>query len=307
MSRVLGWIGDLVRRGGTQRPEPPSPPPPAERRRTDLRRAINAVSDVVQNRPRPLRIFDQIHMKTGDMVLQSEMIADWADGKRLAFVGDGDAISVCIAYLQARDVLNFGPSHITVFDFDERTVEAVMNFADRERIPNLDAKLYNVLDPMIPGKLFDCFYTNPPWGASNDGESVNVFVERGMEATGHVGEGVVVIADDDDLAWPKRVLASVQGFAASQGFYVSQMQRKLHEYHLDDAPELKSCNLYLAALPGNTARTASVAITDGKRLENFYGLSQRPTVRYVRARKRLDYGVAHEDEYEFEYLEGGRE
>ena len=305
MTGVLAWIGGIVR-GGGQQPEQVVPPAPQERRRVDLRKAINAVSDVVQNRPRPLRVFDQIHMKTGDMVLQSEMIADWANGKRLAFIGDGDAISVCVAYLRARDVLNFGPSHITVFDFDERTVEAVMNFADRERIANLDARLYNVLDAMEPGELFDCFYTNPPWGASNNGESVNVFVERGMEATGHAGEGVVVIADDDDLDWPKQVLASVQGFAARQGFYVSRMQRKLHEYHLDDAPELKSCNLYLAALPGNPARPRSVGITDSARLEHFYGLSQEPRVRYVRARKRLDYGVAHEDEYELELLDSGR-
>lgn len=280
---------------------------PTERRRVDLRKAINAVSDVVQNRPRPLRVFDQIHMKTGDMVLQSEMIADWADGKRLAFIGDGDAISVCVAYLKARGVLTFGPSHITVFDFDERTVEAVMNFADREGIPNLDARLYNVLDAMEPGELYDCFYTNPPWGASNGGESVNAFVERGMEATGHIGEGVVVIADDDDLPWPKKVLANVQRFASEHGFYVSKMQRKLHEYHLDDAPELKSCNLYLAALPENKPSGRSTPISDPDRLENFYGLSQRPTVRYVRARKRLDYGVAHEDEYELEWLDRGSE
>ena len=198
MTGLLGWIGGKVR-GGGQTPAQAMQTPAQERRRVDLRKAINAVSDVVQNRPRPLRVFDQIHMKTGDMVLQSEMIADWADGKRLAFIGDGDAISVCVAYLRAREVLNFGPSHITVFDFDERTVEAVMNFADRERIENLDARLYNVLDAMEPGEMFDCFYTNPPWGASNNGESVNVFVERGMEATGHAGEGVVVIADDDEL------------------------------------------------------------------------------------------------------------
>lgn len=306
MTGLLGWIGGMVR-GGTQTSEPAAAQPPQERRRVDLRKAINAVSDVVQNRPRPLRVFDQIHMKTGDMVLQSEMIADWADGKRLAFIGDGDAISVCVAYLRARDVLNFGPSQITVFDFDERTVEAVMNFADRERIANLDARLYNVLDAMDPGEPFDCFYTNPPWGASNNGESVNVFVQRGMEATGHVGEGVVVIADDDELAWPKHVLASVQGFAAREGFYVSKMQRKLHEYHLDDAPELKSCNLYVAAVPGNPTRPTSEAITDPRRLENFYGLSQEPRVRYVRARRRLDYGVAHEDEYELELLESRRE
>jgi hypothetical protein len=65
--------------------------------------------------------------------------------------------------------------------------------------------------------------------------------------------------------------------------------------------------MYLAALPGNKALGASLPITDPLRLENFYGLSQPPTVRYVRARKRLDYGVAHEDEYELEYLNSGRE
>jgi predicted methyltransferase len=292
---------------GSQPISPPSPQPPGGRRRVDLRKAINAVSDVVQNRPRPLRVFDQIHMKTGDMVLQSEMIADWADRKRLAFIGDGDAISVCVAYLKKRELLNFGPSHISVFDFDERTVEAVRKFAQQEGIPNLDAHLYNVLDPIKPDQSYDCFYTNPPWGASNNGESVNLFVERGMEATGHVGEGVVVIADDDELDWPKRVLASVQRFSSQHGFYVAQMQRKLHEYHLDDAPGLRSCNLYLAALPGNTSAGLSVSVTDQARLRNFYGSDQPPKVRYVRAKKRLDYGVAHEDEYELEFLGAGNE
>jgi hypothetical protein len=58
----------------------------------DLRAAVNAISDVIQNRPLPLRIFDQIYMKAGDMVLQSEFVARWADSKRVAFIGDGDAI-----------------------------------------------------------------------------------------------------------------------------------------------------------------------------------------------------------------------
>jgi len=235
--------------------------------------------------------------------MQSEIVADWAAGKSLAFIGDGDAISVCVAYLHARGVLEFGPSRIVVYDFDERTVQAVKRFADHERLETLDAKLYNVLDAFDTTERFDCFYTNPPWGASNNGASVNVFAQRGFEAVHYVGEGMVVIADDDELEWPKRVLASAQQFAASEGFYVSRMQRKLHEYHLDDAPDLKSCNLYLAALPGNSPPQPSEAITDPDRLANFYGKSQVPRVRYVLERKRLDYGVAHEDEYELKLLE----
>lgn len=99
---------------------PPTTPVSADRPRrsdagsvaeeTDLREALNAVSDVVQNRPGPLREFDRIYMKAGDMVMQSEFVARWADGKRLAFIGDGDAISICTAYLHHRGILGYGPS-----------------------------------------------------------------------------------------------------------------------------------------------------------------------------------------------------
>ena len=98
----------------------------------DLRAAINAISDVIQNRPRPLRQFDQIYMKAGDMVLQSEFVAHWAQDQRLAFVGDGDSISVSVAYLMARGIVEYGPRMITVFDFDERMVGAINRFAGSE-------------------------------------------------------------------------------------------------------------------------------------------------------------------------------
>ncbi len=271
-----------------------------EQKEIDLRSAINAISDVVQKRPRPLREFDQIYMKAGDMVLQSEFVAKWADGKRLAFIGDGDAIGVCVAYLQQRGIIAYGPSEIVVFDFDERVCGAVTRFADAEQLTKLSAQLYNCLDPFPGPTNFDCFYTNPPWGASNDGESVKVFMQRGMESISYAGEGTVVIADDADLEWPKRVLANVQGYALSCGFYVRRMMPRLHSYHLDDAPDLKSCNLIFKALPGERAAGPSRAIAEPSRLEHFYGRDRPPTVRYVRERIRLDYGKAPEDEYSFE-------
>lgn len=268
----------------------------------DLKAAINAVSDVVQNRPRPLREFDQIYMKTGDMVMQSEFVSSWADGRRLAFIGDGDAISVCTAYLAAKNILGAGPAQITVFDFDERIVGAVKRFADREGLENLDAVLYNCLDAFPTAEPFDCFYTNPQWGASNEGESVKVFMQRGIEALHFSGEGMIVIADDPDLEWPKQVLHQVQKFAISQDFYVSRMMPRLHAYHLDDAPDLKSCNLMVASLPGSGHSPDSQAIVDPDQLAHFYGQSASPKVRYVRERKRVDYGKANTSEYEFELL-----
>jgi N4-bis(aminopropyl)spermidine synthase len=269
----------------------------------DLRAAINAVSDVVQNRPRPLREMDQIYMKTGDMVMQSELVARWAQDKRLVFVGDGDAISVCVAYLKERGIVSYGPKRIDVFDFDERIVGAVKRFADKMRLETLDAHLYNCLDAFPAEGRYDCFYTNPPWGASNDGTSVEIFTQRGMEAIGYQGEGMVVIADDDELEWAQVVLANTQRFAIQSGFYVTKMMPKRHMYHLDDAPDLKSCNLVFRSLPEAKVASTSQRISDPTRLEHFYGRSKHLRVRYVRERKRLDYGKAPEDEYEFELVE----
>lgn len=273
----------------------------------DLREAINAVSDVVQNRPRPLRHVDQIYMKTGDMVLQSEMVARWANGKRLAFIGDGDAISVCVALLHGREIFDFGPSEIAVFDFDERICSAVERFADKQQLTKLTSTLYNVLDAFPAWGKFDCFYTNPPWGASNEGESVKVFAQRGFEAVGYAGEGMVVIADDHELAWPQVVLHRTQQFAIQSGFYVQKMQSKLHLYHLDDNPGLRSCNLMLKGLPGNGRDGSSERITSAERLVNFYGRGLVAETRYIRERKRVDYGKAPDDEYRLEGFEGAPE
>lgn len=275
----------------------------ADRQQIDLRAAINAISDVIQNRPRPLRIFDQIYMKAGDMVLQSEFVAHWANNKKLAFIGDGDAISVCVAYLKARGIVNYGPSEIVVFDFDERICGAIERFADKERLDSLNSRLYNCLDDFKSPTDFDCFYTNPPWGASNGGESVCVFMQRGMEATSYSGEGLVVIADDDEREWPQQVLARVQQFAINSGFFVQKMMSKMHEYHLDDAPDLHSCNLVLKALPGAKTHVTSKPVTEINRLNNFYGKGSGPRVKYVRENKRVDYGKAHEDEFSLELWE----
>jgi N4-bis(aminopropyl)spermidine synthase len=277
----------------------------------DLHGALNAISDVVQNRPPPLREFDQIYMKAGDMVLQSEYVAHWADGKRLAFIGDGDAISICSMYLRHRDIVDYGPASVTVFDFDERICNAIRRFADAERLDNLDAHLYNCLDPFPRAGEFDCFYTNPPWGASNGGHSVSVFMQRGFEAVSYGGDGLVVVADDPDLTWPKEVLAHLQAYAIDRGYFVQRMMSQVHSYHLDDAPDLKSCNVLVRACSDHAAQVAergpSEAIRDEVILTNFYGRGAGPRVRYVLEKERLNYGKAHDSEYLLDLLEAASE
>jgi len=271
----------------------------------DLRAAINAISDVTQNRPRPIREFDQIYMKVADMVLQADFLARRFDGMEVIFVGDGDSIALSALHLRKAGVIDYGPKHIEVLDFDERIVMSIRRFAEKNNFGDqMSARLYNVVDP-LPQDLMhtkDAFYTNPPWGASNDGESVNVFVERGIEAVKKEAMGMVVIADDPKTEWTQSVLLSCQRLANDHGFLVAEMLPEMHLYHLDDAPDLKSCACVFRRLKTKIWEEASQPLALERHV-NFYGRENPLRIRYVRESVTLNYGQAEEHTYSLEKLE----
>ena len=179
----------------------------------DFRQALNTISDVVLNRPPPLREFDQIYMKVGDLVIQAEFIARKLNDLDVIFIGDGDAISLSIMHLKQKGILEEAPRHILVLDFDERIVNSINHFAYENCLSGkIEAVLYNVCDPLpLPYRhASNAFYTNPPWGASNKGQSVIAFVQRGIEAIKPKGYGAIVIADDESLEWTGQVLLNTQ-------------------------------------------------------------------------------------------------
>lgn len=274
----------------------------------DLREALNAISDVVQNRPAPLREFDQIYMKVADLVIQAEFIARKFDGLDTVFIGDGDSISLSIMHLKQKKIFVYSPRHITVLDFDERIVNSINHFAyNNELDDKIKAVLYNVCDPLPEDHrhTHDAFYTNPPWGASNDGRSVTAFVQRGIEAIKLKGTGAVVIADEESLDWTGQVLLHTQEMLIDAGFIVSEMIPGLHKYHLDDAPELTSCCILARDVTGQQ-RYANSEHLSVDILKNFYGRNNPLNVRYVKDRSGLNLGKASEASYELIPLEEKR-
>ena len=248
----------------------------------DLRVALNAVSDVIVNRPTPIREFDQIYMKAADMLLQAEHISRWTDGKRVVFIGDGDAISLCLVHLHSETIFSNGPSAILVLDFDERVINSINRFAFDNNIQDkISARLYNVADalPRDVWGAYDAFYTNPPFGASNCGESVKAFIKRGIEATNNDAIGCVVIADHV-TQWGQDILHVVQSFAIANGFVVAEMIPYMHQYHLDDAPDLTSCSLIFKKVKECHTFYNSTPLSEDER-KNFYGKNHSLTVRYV--------------------------
>jgi predicted methyltransferase len=239
-------------------------------------------------------------MKVADLVIQAEFIARTFKGLNVTFIGDGDAVSLSAMHLREREVFSEAPCRITVLDFDERIVNSINDFASHNNLTDkIHAVLYNVCDPLPKEfcRSFGAFYTNPPWGASNDGQSVTCFVRRGIEAIKPAGLGAIVIADDNTLPWTGQVLHRTQRMLIDAGFIVSEMIPSLHRYHLDDAPDLASCCMLARDVIGLPEEGKSEALPK-EALINFYGRSNPLRVHYIRDRAGLNRGKAPEQSYE---------
>jgi predicted methyltransferase len=254
----------------------------------DFRKALNTISDVVRNRPSPLRAFDQIFMKERDMVRQAGFIARKFRDLSVVFIGDGDSIALSVVHLWKSGCLRYHPKKLLVLDFDERIVNAINRFAARRGYSHLIlAELYNVADPM-PQRLLargDAFYTNPPWGSKNDGKSVLAFLNRGIESVHDRGAGAVVIAHDPSLDWTLRVLHRTQREILENDFVVNEMGAQRHHYYLDDAPRLQSCTLMVRRIRPRGGAPISLPLT-APSFTHFYGRNQH-----------LKHGFVSDDNY----------
>ena len=250
----------------------------------DLRQSLNAISDVVNNRPRPLRVFDQIYMKTADMLLHAEHAGRCFDGKSVVFIGDGDAIALSVVHLHKHGFLERGPRSVHVLDFDERVVLSIRDFAERYDVADVvTAELYNVADPLPPEhwEKFEGFHMNPPFGQSNEGRSIEAFFRRGLEAVGCDAIGCAVLANDRNYAWTWEVLMRAQRYALSHDMVIAELLPEFHHYHLDEDPDLRSCSMVVRRARYNPREYSSKSL-EASFLAEFYGKNSPLVVRYVR-------------------------
>lgn len=192
-------------------------------------RELELVQEISSLRPPPNRAIDQIYMKPICMLVQAKLIASYLTNKDLIFMGDGDHISVLSGVYSK-------PKSITVLDIDSRIIKSIKDIGKKYNI-EIDTYRYDVLDP-LPKKFikkFNFFYTNPPYGSKNSGQSGIVFIGRCIEACKFPSEGCIVLPHDNTRSWTKEVMKNVQRFLLDYGWIVVEKITGLHIYYLDDA------------------------------------------------------------------------
>ncbi|MBZ5670954.1 MAG: bis-aminopropyl spermidine synthase family protein [Acidobacteriia bacterium] len=228
-------------------------------------------------RPKPLRVVDQIYMLPGSQLNQAKLVSDYLRGREVVFVGDGDCMSLVTGIL-GKEKLVDPPAYMRVFDFDERIVKFVRDASQQFGFSDLiEAHYYNVRKP-VPKAFFnqsDVFYTNPPYGSKNGGQSGIVFLARCMEFCKSAGSyGVAILPFHHHKAWSRDAMYNIQQFLNQNGYVVSEMLRGMHRYHLDDEPELLSGTVIMdrvKALPPPYRKH----IFKKEELRKFYGDSQK--------------------------------
>ena len=248
-----------------------------------------AVEIVAQSRPKALRIYDQIPMRSRDLLQQVKLIAPYLAGKSIAFMGDYDSTSLLIGLLSKLGSIP-NPKHMLLLDFDERLLATARKLASQYDFNDiLETRLYNAFDP-IPVELigkFDWFYTNPPYGCHNKGESARLFITRGCELVRqNDANGCIILPDDNNRPWTRTAMYSTQQFLFEHGWMIDEKINKFHKYHLDDDRELAS-SVILVKRDGNFPIQQRIMPYAGRRVEfdeipYFYGRSvSSPYPQYI--------------------------
>jgi len=237
---------------------------------------INSVAQITQhpNRPKPLREYDQIYMLPGSQLTQAKIISDYLRGREVVFLGDGDCMSLVLGYLGKLDIIE-APENMLVLDFDERILKFIKDTAHELGLHKdlIEVIRYNVKDP-IPRKYkyhSDVFYTNPPYGSVNQGKSGILFLGRCMELCKPIGSwGVAILPYEHHTRWSQEAMERIQLFLAKQGYVISEMIRGLHQYHLDDRPELLSGTVVVDRVTEVGLPYAGLTLKESE-LKHFYG------------------------------------
>lgn len=190
---------------------------------------LELIQELSSLKPSPNRAIDQIYMKPICMLWQVKLIASYITGKDLIFMGNGDHISIlCGIYAK--------PKSITVLDIDPRIVKSIRRIGKKYKV-EINTFQYDVLKPLPKNfvRKFNFFYTNPPYGSKNAGQSGITFVSRCIEACKFPSQGCIVLPHDDQRVWTKQVMENTQKFLLKQGWIIIEKLVGLHIYYLDDA------------------------------------------------------------------------
>ena len=139
-------------------------------------------------------------------------------------IGDDDLMSANLSVF-------LEPARMVVLDIDKRILDYLRRLSLRYG-SRIVARQYNILDE-LPSELrgsFDFFYTNPPYGSKNEGDSCKAFISRGIECCRVGGYGAFVIASSSESEWVRIAEEKTLEFVVKNGCRVVDSAKNFQTY-----------------------------------------------------------------------------
>lgn len=243
---------------------------------------INLVDIVIKNRPKPVRKYDQIYMKSTDMLKQLHFIKKYIIDRRMVFLGDDDGMSMLIALFSFFGHIS-SPKSIRVLDFDERIINNNRKVLEKympDLISFLTADLYNVINkvPKDDVAAHDFFYINPPYGAFNNGLSCILWLHRCIELCNDYCRGCVIVPSYNNQkdSWQTKSMFAIQEFLNEKGFVITEMLPNYHSYHLETNKEIEHDEIKSSVIIVEKIKTSTTEYYQQKLplnlVKNLYGM-----------------------------------
>ncbi len=163
-------------------------------------------------RPTPLKKLDQVYMDEKSVMKTCIELGEIVRNKKLLFIGDDDLLSIYLSKF-------YDPKSTVVIDIDMRIIKHIKMLREKLSLKNLMVVKHDIRDP-LPTHIsnnFDIFYTNPPYGSKNNGDSCIAFIIRGLESLKLGGQGVFVIASSSEGQWASKVEIKVTEYVRNSG------------------------------------------------------------------------------------------
>lgn len=252
---------------------------------------INTLDAIIYRRPLPNREFDQIYMLASNMFTQAKYIAEFIKEKNIVFLGDGDGMSILLSALSTKNIISKICS-MGVYDFDERILLNIEKQIKNLHISEISYEygLYNVIMPVAKENInkYNFFYINPPYGSKNEGLSCQIWIDRCLDFCDTQCSGCIIIPYDHKLPWSVKNMYNVQSYLLRKGFVIRDMVSYMHQYHLDDNPELQSAALIVERIFGGEAEYSNEYLAPHL-VKNLYG-SPKKIPKYIYACNEDIYG-----------------
>lgn len=227
---------------------------------------------IKENRPLPLRKFDQTYMKTGSMIFQAKQFYHYLENKNVVFLGDGDGAELMYGLLLAKGLVE-KVKGVTLLDFDERILNYHRKVYEKNCLSSfyqLNLINYNVLNP-VPKHLkntFDMFYINPPYGSKNKGFSCITWLTRCLDLCKDKCYGCIIIPCSDEYQWSIEAMETIQKYLIDNGFIIREFYPNIHHYFLDI--DLTSSTLIVERIRSTQNKYSNEKLPE-EMIKNLYG------------------------------------